>query len=137
MGAKKVTARGALPPNRNTRKGVSKSRKGVSKSRHAQEELPSDDEIEKFHKTKDKLSLNPAEDDASSDENESELNDEAVYNLSASEGSSDEDEDDEDDFEDDEEDDGDKSRYAQRRARYFVSDSTLLAFCILTISKMQ
>ena len=130
MGAKKLTARGVLPPNRNTRKGV-------SKSKHVQEELPSDDEIDKFHKTKDKLSLNPAEDDASSGENDSELNDEAVYNLSASEGSSDEDEDDEDDFEDDEEDEGDKSRYAQRRARYFASNSNSLASCPIITSKMQ
>jgi len=128
MGAKKLTARGVLPPNRNTRKGV-------SKSKHVQEELPSDDEIDKFHKTKDKLSLNPAEDDASSGENDSELNDEAVYNLSASEGSSDED--DEDDFEDDEEDEGDKSRYAERRARYFASNSNSLAFCPIITSKMQ
>jgi hypothetical protein len=90
----------------------------MERGRKAHEELPSDDEVEKFHKTKDKLSLNPAEDEASSDDEEEELDDEAVYNLSASEDSSEEDEeDDEEDDEDDDEDDEDnKSRYAQRRA---------------------
>ncbi len=83
------------------------------KPKRVQEDLPSDDEVDKFHKTKDKLSLNPAEDEASSDEDQEELDDEAVYNLSASEGSDDDDTDDEDD---DEEDEADKSRYAQRTA---------------------
>lgn len=86
--------------------------------RKAQEELPSDDEVDNFHKTKDKLSLDPAEDEASSDDEEEELDDEAVYNLSASEGSSDEDE--EDDEDDDEDDLDDKSRYAQRRADFWL-----------------
>lgn len=77
--------------------------------RRVQEELPSDDEVDKFHKTKDKLSLNPVEDEASSDADEDDLDDEAVYNLSASEGS-------DDDEEDDEEDEDNKSHYAQRKA---------------------
>ena len=93
-------SRGPQPSNRDK----------AIKPRRVQEDLPSDDEVEKFHKTKDKLSLNPAEDEASSDEDQEELDDEAVYNLSASEGSDDDDTDDEDD---DEEDEDDKSRYAQ------------------------
>ena len=88
----------------------SSNRNKAIKPRRVQEDLPSDDEVEKFHKIKDKLSLNPAEDEASSDEDQEELDDEAVYNLSASEGSDDDDTDDEDD---DEEDEADKSRYAQ------------------------
>ena len=86
----------------------------MDRRRRAHEELPSDDEVEKFHKTKDKLSLDPAEDEASSDDGEEELDDEAVYNLSASEDSSEEDE--EDDEDDDEDDEDNKSRYSQRRA---------------------
>ena len=96
-------SRGPQPSNKNK----------VIKPKRIQDELPSDDEVDKFHKTKDKLSLNPIEDEASSDADEDELDDEAVYNLSASEGS---DDDDTDDEEDDEEDEDDKSRYAQRKA---------------------
>lgn len=87
-------------------------RNTFSKHKKIQEELPSDDEVERFHKSKDKLSLNPAEDEASSGDDEEELDDEAVYNLSVSEGSSDEEEDDEDDNEEERD---DKSRYAQRK----------------------
>ena len=79
------------------------------KPKKVQAELPSDDEVDQFHKTKDKLSLNPAEDEASSDEDNEQLDDEAVYNLSASEGSDDDDTDSEDD------DDDAKSHYAQCR----------------------
>ena len=68
--------------------------------------------------------MNPAEDDASSNEDEDELDDEAVYNLSVSEDS---DDDDTDDFEDDEEDEDDKSRYAQRGSCYSSSQCTLQA----------
>ena len=103
MGRGGPRSRGPQPSNRNK----------TIKPRRVQEDLPSDDEVEKFHKTKEKLSLNPAEDEASSDEDQEELDDEAVYNLSASEGSDDDDTDDEDD---DEEDEDDKSRYAQRTA---------------------
>ena len=94
--------------NRNSQ--PSKSRK-ATKPRSVPEDLPSDDEVDKFHKTKDKLSLNPAEEEASSDEDEDELDDEAVYNLSVSEDSED---DDVDDSEGDEEDEDNKSHYAQR-----------------------
>ena len=67
------------------------------------EDLPSDDEVEKFHKSKDKLSLNLADDEESDDEIEDELDEEAVYNLS---DSGDEDSEDDGDDEDDEEDGG-------------------------------
>ena len=90
------------------------NRNKAIKPKTTQEELPSDDEVEKFHKTKDKLSLNPAEDDASSDEDNDELDDDAVYNLSASEDS------DEDDTDDEEDDEDAKSRYAQRKPRRWL-----------------
>ena len=65
-----------------------------------QDEMPSDDEVQKFHKSRDKLSLDPANDSASEEGDESEDDlEEAVYNLSddvgadSNEEDSDEDED--------------------------------------------
>ena len=105
-------ARGKQAAARNMN-GVSKSK---SRANKVQEELPSDDEIEKFHKTKDKLSLNPAEDEGSSDDDAEDSDSAAIYNLSASDGSSDENDDEDDLSGDDEEDVNDNSRYAQRTA---------------------
>lgn len=102
------------------KQAAAKHLNGVSKSKtrpeKVQEELPSDDEVEKFHKTKDKLSLNPAEDKGSSDDDAEDSDSAAIYNLGASDGSSDEDDDEEDLSGDDEEDLNDDSRYAQRTA---------------------
>jgi hypothetical protein len=69
-----------------------KGRKGV------QDEMPSDDEIQKFHRSRDKLSLDPANDSASEGGEESEDDlEEAVYNLSDDVGAeSDEEDSDED-----------------------------------------
>lgn len=58
------------------------------------QEMPSDDEVEKFHKSRDKLSLNMAGDEEPDLADEEEVEDEAVLALS-DDGS--EDEDDEDD----------------------------------------
>jgi len=59
------------------------------------EEMPSDDEVEKFHKSADKLSLRVSDDEeADGGGAASEEEDEAVFNLS--DGGSDEDEDDSD-----------------------------------------
>ena len=49
-----------------------------------QDEVPSDDEVTKFHKSRDKLSLDPADDSASEGDasgEDADLDD-AVYNLS-------------------------------------------------------
>ena len=108
-----------------TLNGVSKSK---TRAKKVQEELPSDDEVEKFHKTKDKLSLNPAEDEGSSDDDAEDSDSAAIYNLSASDGSSDEDNDDEDLLEDDEENLNDNSRYAQRTASLILI-SMLCQWC--------
>ena len=100
-----------------------------------QEELPSDDEVEKFHKTRDKLSLNPAEDEGSSDDDAEDSDSAAIYNLSASDGSSDEDDDEDDLSEDDEEDVNDNSRYAQRTAS-FLFLSLLCPCFVSTVSQV-
>ena len=114
-------ARGKLAAARNMN-GVSKSK---SRAKKVQEELPSDDEIEKVHKTKDKLSLNPAEDEGSSDDDAEDSDSAAIYNLGASDGSSDEDDDEEDLSGDDEEDLNDNSRYAQRTATLILISPAL------------
>jgi hypothetical protein len=85
-----------------------KGQNSKSKKLASKDELPSDDEIDKFHKLKDKLSLNPSDDDSSGDEDDI-SDEEAVFNLSES-GEESEDEDDED--EDDDEDD--RGRLAER-----------------------
>ena len=69
-------------------------------------ELPSDDEVEKFHKSRDKLSLNPADDSASEDGEEEDDLEEAIYNLSDDVGA--------DSDEDDESDEDDDGRLAER-----------------------
>lgn len=70
-----------------------KNRKGAAA---LNDDLPSDDEVEKFHKSRDKLSLNPSDDLAPEDESEDDLED-AVYNLSDDVGAdSDEEDSDED-----------------------------------------
>ncbi len=98
--------------------GNSKPAAVIERRKTTREELPSDDEVDKFHKLKDKLSLDPTEDEASSEDDGEELDDEAVYNLSASEGSTDEDgKYDEDHDEDDEDGSG---HYAQRGADFVL-----------------
>ena len=72
----------------------------LKNSKEVPAELPSDDEVEKFHKSRDKLSLNPADDSASEDDEEEDGLEEAVYNLSDDVGA-DTDEDDESDEDDD------------------------------------
>lgn len=64
-------------------------------------ELPSDDEVEKFHKSRDKLSLDPAHDSASEDDEEEDDLEEAIYNLSDDVGADSDDEDDSDEDNDD------------------------------------
>ena len=61
-----------------------KGRQQANKKGMQHDELPSDDEITEFHRSKDKLSLDPAEDSASEDDASGEDADldNAVYNLS-------------------------------------------------------
>jgi hypothetical protein len=76
-------------------KVVRKVKAGTQPRRAPMEEMPSDDEVEKFHKSADKLSLRVSDDEeADSGGAASEEEDEAVFNLS--DGGSDEDEDDSD-----------------------------------------
>ena len=91
----------------------------------AKNELPSDDEIDKFHKSKDKLSLNPSEDEVSDDE-EGASEEEAVYNLSESEEDSEEEDDEDDDDDDDEE--TDTGRLAERTRPQIIAQSSILSF---------
>lgn len=89
----------------------------------AKEELPSDDEIDKFHKLKDKLSLNPSEDEISEDE-EGASEEEAVYNLSESEEDSEEEDDEEDD-----DDEADTGRLAERMRPLIIAPFNFCLSC--------
>lgn len=88
---------------------------GGAAPRHApqMQELPSDDEVTKFHKSRDKLSLRVSDDEEDSDgvDKGEEEEDEAVFHLSDDGGSGDDDDEDASD-----EDDG--GRVSQRAACY-------------------
>ncbi len=90
-----------------------KSNKG--KKLAEKDELPSDDEIDKFHKLKDKMSLNPSDDDSSAEE-EGNSEEEAVYNLS---------EESEDDDEEEDEDDEDATGRLAERACSLTQDGSI------------
>lgn len=80
--------------------------KNNGKKKAASDELPSDDEIDKFHRQKETLRLSVSDDEDSEEEEE------GLYNLNESEEESEEEEDDEDE-EDDADDDG-SGRLAER-----------------------
>ena len=87
----------------------------LQNSKSVPADLPSDDEVEKFHKSRDKLSLNPADDSASEDDEDEDDLEEAIYNLSDDVGAESD-----DDEESDEDDDG---RLAERERRKAVPDT--------------
>lgn len=102
-----------------------RDRKVNGKANVSNEELPSDDEIEQFHKQEEKLHLDPADDDVSDKDDEGELEDEAVYNLVDSDDVSNDEEDDDEDDSDEEE---DKSgRLAQCEIHRYAVISSLYA----------
>jgi len=94
---------------------ISSSKAAGGKKKHSDLDLPSDDEVDAFHKSKDKLALNVSDDDASSD---SGSDDEGMGDDGDLLGLSDDESDDESESDDDEDGDG---RLAQRELISFDS----------------
>ena len=84
------------------------------------EQMPSDDEVDAFHKSKDRLALNVSDDDESGSESDGDLDDGGDLLGLSDDDESDDDESDDDESDDDDDEDG-NGRLAQREFLFCFS----------------